>query len=669
MAESRPGRRGQAVATLEKLRPSIEAEAQRRLYPLDAVAFVARLDQNLLDIYEPLDELYGSDHDITALFERLVMMSLDAAAARPAELRSLDRRREIDPGWYQRARNLGYVCYVDRFSGTLAKLPGRLDYLAELGVTYLHLMPLLKPRAGENDGGYAVQDYQAVDPQLGTMDDLEDVAAALRDRGMSLCIDLVVNHTAREHEWAKGWLAGEPQYRDFYTAFRDRAMPDAYEATIAEVFPDHAPGSFTWFDEANGGYGGWVWTTFWSYQWDLNYTNPNVFAAMLGTIGQLANRGVEIIRMDAVPFMWKRLGTNCLNQPEVHTLVQGLHALTKLSAPAVVFKAEAIVAPDDLVPYLGGHDRYRPECELAYHNQLMVMMWSSLATGEASLATQSLRRMRPIPREASWVTYARCHDDIGWAVSDQDAAAVGWNAFSHRRFLNDFFAGRYQGSYARGALFQENPATGDARISGSAASLCGIEAALASGDPHALELGIRRLVLMHGVTYGFGGIPLLYMGDELALRNDYSYLQDRSRAGDNRWLHRPMMDWDAAGRRHDPATLEGRVFGWMQRLIMARQDTLALRAGGEADMLELGERRVLAWRRRHPRSGTFVGLANFSNDDAWIDPARIRREAWLGPAADLRTVLASDWLPHLPPSGSADWYRIPALGFAWLCEP
>ena len=324
------------------------------------MGFLARLDLHFRDLYEPLALLYGDKHDVDALSERLVALALEAARERPADLRELDRRREVDPHWYQRARMIGYVCYSDRFAGTLAQVPDHLGYLAELGVTYLHLMPLLAPRTGENDGGYAVQDYRSVDPRLGSMDDLEAVARALRDRGMSLCVDLVLNHTAREHRWAQRWIEGDQIYADFYTAFPDRAMPDAYEQTIADVFPDRAPGSFSWVDAANGGAGGWVWTTFWSYQWDLNYANPNVFAAMLDTILWLANRGIEIFRMDAVPFMWKRLGTSCMNQPEVHQLVQALHGLVKLAAPATVFKAEAIVAPDDLVPYLGGHDRYRP---------------------------------------------------------------------------------------------------------------------------------------------------------------------------------------------------------------------------------------------------------------------------------------------------------------------
>ena len=638
--------RRRAADTLQRLLPSLAAEAERRLGRAEAVAFLARLETNLVDIYEPLERVYGED-----LLERMVRVALTAAEQRPAELREWDRRREIDRNWYQRARMIGYVCYADRFAGSLRGVEDKLDYLDELGIRYLHLMPLLAPRPGENDGGYAVMDYRSVDPRLGTMDDLTAVAAALRERGMSLCVDLVLNHTAMEHPWARGWLAGDPAYRDFYLAYEDREQPDAYERTIVPVFPDRAPGSFTWFPEA----GKWVWTTFWNYQWDLNYANPAVFEAMLETILWLANRGIDILRLDAVPFMWKRLGTTCMNQPEVHLIVQAMHALTRVAAPAVIFKAEAIVAPDDLVPYLGGHDRYRPECELAYHNQLMVMLWSSLATKDARLMAQSLRRMRTIPAEASWVTYVRGHDDIGWAVSAPDAAAVGWDWWNHRNFLNAYFSGRYYGSYARGALFQENPATGDARISGSAASLCGIESAT---TPAELDLGIRRLILLYAVAFAYGGIPLIYMGDELAMRNDHSYLDDPALADDNRWMHRPHMDWAAAERRHDPDTLEGRVFGWMRRLSAARKDILALRTGGVADVLGVDNGAIFAWHRRHPRSGHFVGLANFSEHPQTVNPAAFGQFGWL------ETALSSDG-PLEVHEGRA---YLPPLSFAWLVE-
>ena len=463
---------------MPELGPEVEREAKSRLPPEEADAFLGRLEQLSFDILGPLSEVYGDVTDIGAFATGLVLDALRATADRPAPLRRLDRRREIDPAWFQRSRMIGYVCYADRFAGSLPGVREHLDYLAELGVTYLHLMPLLRPRPGENDGGYAVADYDAVDPRLGTMADLQALAADLHERGMVLCIDLVLNHTATEHQWARKALAGEPGYREMYLVYPDRAGPDAYERTLPEVFPDLAPGSFT---EVPGL--GWVWTSFHEYQWDLNYANPAVFRAMLGTMFTLANRGIDILRLDAAPFLWKRMGTDSQNQPEAHLLVQAFRALTRLAAPGLVLKAEAIVSPEMLVQYLGRHDQFRPECDLAYDNQLMVMLWSSLATRDVRLAERALSRRRPAPSATSWVTYVRCHDDIGWAVSDADADAVAADGFSHRRFLSDYYSGAFPGSFARGARFQHNPATGDARISGSAASLCGVEAALDAGTP------------------------------------------------------------------------------------------------------------------------------------------------------------------------------------------
>ncbi len=642
-------RRHRAAAALDRVRPAVAAQAHRRLGRAEAVGFLARLDRWFADVHAPVEALYGGGH-----VERLLRVALDAAAARPVELRETDRRREIDPQWFQAPSTIGYVAYTDRFAGTLDALPKRLDHLAELSVTYLHLMPLLRPREGENDGGYAVADYRAVDPRLGTVDDLSRLAGALRGRGMSLCVDLVLNHTAREHPWARGWLAGDPEFADFYLSFPDRTMPDAYEATIVDVFPDQAPGSFTWVEGAGVTGAGWVWTTFFDYQWDLDYTNPRVFAAMLGEILWLANRGVEIFRMDAVPFMAKRLGTTCMNQPEVHDLLQALHALVQLAAPATVFKAEAIVAPEELVGYLGAHDRFRPECELAYHNQLMVMLWSSLATKDARLAVHSLRRLPAIPAGTSWATYVRCHDDIGWAVSEVDARAVGYDPYAHRDFLNAFYSGEFPLSHARGARFGANPDTGDARISGSAAALCGIIGA----HGEALERGIRRLVLLHAVTLAWGGVPLLYMGDELAQGNDTTYLDDPARATDNRWMHRPFFDDAAAARRHDPATVEGRVFGWFRALTATRADLPALHAAGELAVLDVDSPHVLAWRRRHPRSGHFVGLVNVAEHAVTVDACA------LDGLGELDTVLSSDG----PLRAEAGRLVLPALGFVWLAQ-
>ena len=392
------------------------------------------------------------------------------------------------------------------------------------------------------------------------------------------------------------------------------------------MFPDTAPGSFT---EVPGL--GWAWTTFHDYQWDLNYANPGVFRHMLAIMLTLANRGVDVLRLDAAPFLWKRLGTDSQNQPEAHLLLQAFRALTRLAAPGLVLKAEAIVGPEMLVQYLGAHDRYQPECDLAYDNQLMVMLWSTLATRDVRLAEHALSRRRPAPAPTAWVSYLRCHDDIGWAVSDADAAAVGLGGFEHRRFLNEFFAGRFPGSFARGAGFQENPATGDARISGMAASLCGIESAVAAGDEAELTLALRRLESLYAVVFSFGGIPLIYMGDELAMTNDPGWADDLAHAHDNRWMHRPRMDWTRAARRADPASLEGRAFAALRGLAQARQELLALRSGGSTEILPAGNQSVLAYRRSHPRSAPFLSLTNFSDVSHSVDAGIIARAGLRGP--------------------------------------
>jgi amylosucrase len=630
-----------------ELGPGVEHEARSLLGASEADAFLTRLELLSFDITGPLGQVYSGVADTGELAAQLVLDALQAAAARPAALRRLDRRREIDPAWFQRSRMIGYVCYADRFAGSLQGVREHLDYLVELGVSYLHLMPLLRPRAGESDGGYAVADYNQVDPRVGTMADLAALAADLHERGIALCVDLVLNHTAREHEWARRAVAGELGYREMYLIYPDRTEPDAYERTLHEVFPDIAPGSFT---QVSGL--GWVWTSFHEYQWDLNYANPAVFRAMLGTMLTLANQGIDVLRLDAAPFLWKRLGTDCQNQPEAHLLVQAFRALTRLAAPGLVLKAEAIVSPEMLAQYLGAHDRFRPECDLAYDNQLMVMLWSSLATRDVRLAERALSQRRPAPAPTSWVTYVRCHDDIGWAVSDHDAGAAGVDGFAHRRFLADFYTGHFPGSFARGARFQDNPATGDVRISGMAASLCGIEAALEAGDPGALTAAIRRLESMYAVAFSFGGIPLIYMGDELALRSDPGWAADPAHAQDNRWMHRPVMDWDAAGRRHDPGSLEGRVFGAIRRLAEARRSLLALRSGGDTEIMPTENRSVLSYRRTHPRGAPFLSMTNFSDVIQSADAGIIARAGLYEPVHVHSTVgrlEISDGRIELPP--------------------
>ena len=601
--------------------------------------FQARLDALWPDVVRPLRGLYGDRPDFDALLTRLRDQAAAAYGERSPDLRSLDERRLVTPDWFQRPEMLGYVCYTDRFAGTLADLPQHVDYLRELGVSYLHLMPLLKPRPGPNDGGYAVADYRTLDPRVGTLDDLCRVADVLRSNGVSLVLDLVCNHTAREHEWAEKARAGDPTYLAYYRTYPDRTEPHRWERTLPEVFPDFAPGNFTWEPELER----WVWTTFNDYQWDLDYTNPDVFCEMFGIICHLANLGVEVLRLDAVAFMWKRLGTNCQNQPEVHLLLQAWRALSRIVAPGVILLAEAIVSPDDLVGYLGRGEGAGKECELAYHNVLMVSLWSALAEQNATLLTHTLRAMPAIPPSAAWLTYVRLHDDIGWAVTDENAGAVGLGGFDHRAFLSDFYSGTFPGSFARGAVFQANPATGDRRISGSLASLAGLEEALERGDDEAAAFAVRRILLLHHLVPTFGGIPLVYMGDEIGLRNDPAYAEDPDLADDNRWLHRPRMDWDAAARRADPATVEARIFSELRRIVRLRAETPELHAQAAAEAIWHDDARVFALLRTSAR-GDLLVLANVAPhaftatlppgwESAW-DLVTGERVEWQAPMAE-----------------------------------
>jgi amylosucrase len=638
------------------MRPDVRAAYERALGRIAGdTAFATRLERFFTELRDPLVTVYGADERFPASWDALLDAIAATAMARAPALRALDHEREITPDWLQREQAVGYVTYVDRFAGTLGGVRERLGYLRELGVGYLHLMPLLRARPQPNDGGYAVADYGAVEPALGTMDDLRELAAELRARGMALCIDVVLNHTAREHAWAQAALAGDERMLGFYRTFADRSEPDAYEATLPDVFPDTAPGSFTWVPELDR----WVWTTFNPYQWDLDYTNPAVFVAMARVMLDLANAGVDVLRLDAVPFLWKRTGTSCQNQPEVHELLQAFRAAMRIAAPAVAFKAEAIVSPRDLVGYLGAGRHEGKECDLAYHNVLMVLLWSSLASGRVALMTHTLRAMPPVPPGAGWITYVRCHDDIGWAITEEDAGAVGLDGYLHRRFLADWYAGEFPGSPARGARFQPDPRTGEARTSGTAAALAGLDAARAEDDVAAVEFAIRRILLLHAIAFAHGGLPLVYMGDELGLPNDAAWDAQPAQRDDNRWMHRPPMDWEAAARRHDEASVEGRLWAGLRRLVAARRATRAVHAQGRTEAVWTGNDHVFGLYREHAGDRLLV-LANFTAETQQVRAA-VAAERGVGapeaePAPDGRPLRAEGDFLVLGPYQHA-WLR------------
>jgi amylosucrase len=468
-------------------------------------------------------------------------------------------------------------------------------------------MPLLQPREGDNDGGYAVADYRRVRSDLGSNDDLRALTRALRSRGISLVCDLVLNHVAREHDWAERAQAGDERYRSYFYVFPDRDLPDAYERALPEVFPDFAPGNFTWDERLEG----WVWTTFNEWQWDVNWSNPDVLCEYAAIVLHLANLGVEVLRLDAIAFTWKRLGTSCQNQPEVHALTQALRTVARIACPALAFKAEAIVGPRDLVQYLGVGSHAGRVSDLAYHNSLMVQVWSMLAAGNVVLARQALGSLPATPPTGTWICYVRCHDDIGWAIDDGDAAAVGLDGPSHRRFLSDWYSGNHDGSWADGLVFQHNPATGDKRISGMSAALAGLTTAPTA---EAVNQSLARLFLAHAIIAGWGGIPIIWSGDELGQPNDPHWREEPGHEDDNRWAHRPRLDWKKAERRKDLSSNVGKVFQGIAHLARTRASLPPLHASAVTRVVPESDDGVLVVERHHP-SGNTVCVYNVT--DTW----------------------------------------------------
>ena len=584
--------------------------------------FSRRMDQHFGRLFELLFELYGNRYDFFYHLEQIVATMAEAFAHRPEALRRTDRRRVNDPDWFQSERIVGGALYVDLFSGNLSKLADSIDYFKQLGLTYLHLMPLFAVRPGDSDGGYAISDYRSVDPRLGSIDDLRHLATRLREAGILLVLDFVFNHTSDDHRWAKAAQSGDVEYQDFYYLFPDRRIPDQYQRTLREIFPTVRRGSFTWHDATQR----WVWTTFNSFQWDLNYGNPAVFRAMADEMLFIAGTGIDILRLDAVAFIWKQMGTSCENLPEAHSIIQAFNAVAQIVAPGLLFKSEAIVHPDEVIKYISPE-----ECQISYNPTLMALLWESLATRRTDLLCRSLSRYHRLPNHTAWVNYLRCHDDIGWTFDDADAAALNINAYDHRQFLNRFFTGQFDGSFARGIPFQENHDTGDMRIAGTLASLAGLERAIEVGDADEVDLAIGRMLLLQGITLSIGGIPLLYLGEEWGMLNDYEFVRDPAKAGDTRWVHRPAMRWeflddldatlDADERLHE-SSIRGRIFRSLQRMIEVRQKHRAF-AGSDMALVATDNPHVLGFVRSCEGSRMIV-LANFTETEQVIDANRLR---------------------------------------------
>ncbi len=563
-------------------------------------------------------ELYGNRD----MLRDLEAIMAGAAASRKAELNGLDEKRLADPQWFLRSNAVGETMYTNLFAGTFKGLAAKVGYLKKLGITYLHLMPFLKTPDKDNDGGFAVSDFLDTDRKLGTPDDVEALADVLRDNGISLCMDFVMNHTSDEHEWAMKAKEGDPKAQDMYMTFPDRTIPDEFERTMPEVFPETAPGNFIYSEEM----GRWVLSTFYPKQWDLNYHNPAVFNAIAEAMLIWANRGVEVFRLDAVPYIWKELGTNCRNLPRVHTIVRMIRLILEAVAPSVILKGEVVMAPKELAAYFGTEEK--PECHLLYGVSAMVNIWGALASEDIRLLKCQIEDLLSLPGHSAFVNYVRCHDDIGWGFDEKKEAELGIDPLLHKIFQYRFWSGEFPGSYACGGLYNYDPKTEDARTVGTTASLIGLERA---SDAKEREMAIRRFRLIYATVFALKGLPLINSGDEIGMLNDEDYVLDPEKKDDSRYLHRPRFDWDKERKASRNGTTENRLFSIITDLEGIRNGSPLFEPEAEVFTWDSHNDKVFALRRRNGGK-TLLAVFNYSHE---IQKARF--EYFTGRYHDLLT--------------------------------
>ncbi len=594
--------------------------------------FYTRFVANTSSIYSLYHELYQHHPKVEASFTELIQVIVDGYLKRSATLTKLDETKEQQGNWFLSNEIVGMSLYVDRFCGSIKSLEKTLNYFKKLGVNFLHLMPVMQSPEGESDGGYAVSDFRKVDERFGTLADFKKLQKKMSAEKMYLMIDIVLNHTSYKHEWAEKARKGDKKYQDYFYMFDNRSLPDQYDATMPEIFPESSPGNFTWDEDAQK----WVMSVFHSYQWDLNYTNPAVLVDMLDNILFYANLGVDILRIDAPAFIWKQLGTTCQNLPQAHTLLRLIKQCVQVAAPGMALLGEAIVAPKEIMRYFGTGLYTAKECDFAYNATHMALQWDALATGDTKVMLAAQHEILQKPFGTTWITYTRCHDDIGLGYDDYMIQYAGFDPYEHRRYLKDYYSGATPGSPATGALFSVNPKTQDARISGSLASLCGLESSLNAQDDHAIELSVRKILLMQAHSFFLGGVPMLFYGDEAGYTNDYSYLNDPGKSYDNRWMHRPVIDWGKNKRIEEAGTLEQRIFSGTQKLISIRKKIATVADHKNLTWLTPFNTHVAGYLRTLDEAKMY-GVFNFSNQTAYLSWAAFKQH---GPSP---TALYDHW--------------------------
>lgn len=589
--------------------------------------FAQRMEKHQDELRWLYMELYGND----AMYAELCEQMHDYYSKRSTELKKRDIKKEKNPDWFKEKEMLGMMLYIDNFAGDLKGVERKLSYLKECNVNCIHLMPFLDTPKGKSDGGYAVADFRKVRPDLGTMKDLARLTEKCHENDMNVCMDFVMNHTSEEHEWAKRARAGEGEYMSRYFFYDNGDIPARYEETVPQVFPTTAPGNFTWLPEI----GHYVLTTFYPYQWDLNYRNPRVFNEMMYNFLFLANQGMDIIRIDAVPYIWKELGTSCRNLKEVHTIVRMMRMIAEIVCPSVILLGEVVMEPEKVVPYFGTVEK--PECHMLYNVTTMATTWNSIATRDIRLLKKQMDIVSRLPKQYTFLNYLRCHDDIGWGLDFDTMKQWGMEEPSHKRYLNDYFTGKIAGSISRGELYNDDPVTQDARFCGTTASMCGIEAAGFEGNAEKMQAAIQEDLMLHAYMLTQSGIPMLYSGDELGQVNDYSYKEDAEKVSDSRYLHRGIFQWILADKRKDLSTVQGQLFQMLNRLEQIRRQENVFSQEAEVYTYDVHNDSILGILREY-KGERFIALFNFSENEqtAWMQEEGIFRNLVNGEIVEVK---------------------------------
>lgn len=572
--------------------------------------------------------LYMELYDDGAMFDDLCRQMRRYAIDRDQALCALDDEREKHPDWFKKNDMLGMMLYIDNFAGNLKGVREKLDYLESCQVNYIHLMPFLKSPRGRSDGGYAVADFRTVQPELGTMADFADLASACHERKMNLCMDFVMNHTSEDHEWAKKARQGDKEYMERYFFYDNPAIPKQYDRTVPQVFPTTAPGNFTWLEDMQQ----YVMTTFYPYQWDLNYRNPKVFNEMMGNFLFFANQGADIIRIDAVPYIWKELGTSCRNLPRVHTIVRMMRMIGEIVCPGVLLLGEVVMEPEKVAPYFGTVEK--PECHMLYNVTTMATTWNSVATKDARLLKKQMDIVNGLPKNYLFLNYLRCHDDLGWGLDYPMLACWGMQEIDHKRFLNQYFTGKFEGSVSRGELYNDDPVTQDARFCGTTASMCGVESAMAEGDEKKLSKAVRLDLMLHAYMLTQSGIPMLYSGDEIGQLNDYSYKEKEEKREDSRYVHRGAFQWHMADKREDTKSLQGKIFQGLLALEKIRQERSVFDSRTAVYTYDVKDPSILCILRENEEE-RFLGIFNFDERE---------RTAWMEETGEFENLLTNEKL-------------------------